>query len=108
MDQQSGKAKERRQSNEGKGNGGRHAALPEKRLLHPGYPPLPRARTDRAGQLRAWRSAHGHDVGLIAMPGPIVLVSSAHGDQTNIMTMGWHMVMEFSPSLVACLISSGN
>jgi len=41
-------------------------------------------------------------------PGPIVLVSSAHNDQTNIMTMGWHMVMEFSPALVGCLISSGN
>ena len=41
-------------------------------------------------------------------PGPIVLVSSAHKDQTNIMTMGWHMVMEFSPALVGCLISSGN
>jgi flavin reductase (DIM6/NTAB) family NADH-FMN oxidoreductase RutF len=32
-------------------------------------------------------------------PGPIVLVSSAHKNETNIMTMGWHMVMEFSPSL---------
>ena len=41
-------------------------------------------------------------------PGPIVLVSSAHDDQANIMTMGWHMVMEFSPSLVTCLISGGN
>jgi flavin reductase (DIM6/NTAB) family NADH-FMN oxidoreductase RutF len=41
-------------------------------------------------------------------PGPIVLVSSAHDGQTNIMTMGWHMVMEFSPSLIGCLISSGN
>lgn len=30
-------------------------------------------------------------------PGPIVLVSSAHKDDTNIMTMGWHMVMEFQP-----------
>jgi flavin reductase (DIM6/NTAB) family NADH-FMN oxidoreductase RutF len=41
-------------------------------------------------------------------PGPIVLVSSAHKNETNIMTMGWHMVMEFSPSLVTCLISGGN
>ena len=41
-------------------------------------------------------------------PGPIVLVSSAHKRQTNIMTMGWHMMMEFSPALVGCLISSGN
>ena len=31
-------------------------------------------------------------------PGPIVLVSSAHAGDTNIMTMGWHMVMEFQPS----------
>jgi len=41
-------------------------------------------------------------------PGPIVLVSSAHKEQTNIMTMGWHMVMEFSPALVGCLISGAN
>lgn len=41
-------------------------------------------------------------------PGPIVLVSSAHKDETNIMTMGWHMVMEFAPALVGCIISSGN
>ena len=48
------------------------------------------------------------DIRRFLEPGPIVLVSSAHRDQTNIMTMGWHMVMEFSPSLIACLISSGN
>ena len=41
-------------------------------------------------------------------PGPIVLVSSKHRGRTNIMTMGWHMVMEFSPALVGCLISAGN
>ena len=41
-------------------------------------------------------------------PGPVVLISSAHDDETNIMTMGWHMVMEFSPALVGCLISSSN
>ena len=33
-------------------------------------------------------------------PGPVVLVSSAYKNDTNIMTMGWHMVTEFSPSLV--------
>ena len=41
-------------------------------------------------------------------PGPIVLVSSARTGETNIMTMGWHTVMEFQPSLVGCMISSGN
>jgi flavin reductase (DIM6/NTAB) family NADH-FMN oxidoreductase RutF len=40
--------------------------------------------------------------------GPIVLVSSAWRGETNIMTMGWHTVMEFVPSLVGCVISSGN
>ena len=41
-------------------------------------------------------------------PGPIVLVSSAHQGERNIMSMGWHMVMEFQPSLVGCIISSAN
>ncbi|MEN2976088.1 flavin reductase family protein [Tistrella bauzanensis] len=41
-------------------------------------------------------------------PGPVVLVTSAHDGATNIMTLGWHTVMEFTPSLVGCMISAGN
>jgi flavin reductase (DIM6/NTAB) family NADH-FMN oxidoreductase RutF len=41
-------------------------------------------------------------------PGPIVLVSSAYKGKTNIMTMGWHMIMEFQPSLIGCYIWSAN
>ncbi len=41
-------------------------------------------------------------------PGPIVMVSSAHGGRRNIMTMGWHTVMEFTPSLVGCIIAGSN
>lgn len=41
-------------------------------------------------------------------PGPVVLVTSAWKGERNVMTMGWHMVMEFMPSLVGCLISSAN
>jgi flavin reductase (DIM6/NTAB) family NADH-FMN oxidoreductase RutF len=41
-------------------------------------------------------------------PGPIVLVSSAYRGEQNIMTLGWHMVMEFRPSLVGCIIASSN
>jgi flavin reductase (DIM6/NTAB) family NADH-FMN oxidoreductase RutF len=41
-------------------------------------------------------------------PGPIVLVSSAWKGQTNIMTMGWHLIMEFQPSLVGCYIWNEN
>jgi len=41
-------------------------------------------------------------------PGPIVLVSSRWQGQANIMTMGWHMVMETEPSLIGCYIWSEN
>ncbi len=37
-------------------------------------------------------------------PGPIVLVSSQLNGKTNIMTMGWYVVMGFSPSLIGCYI----
>src|SRR5450830_1019443 len=41
-------------------------------------------------------------------PGPIVLVTSRWQDETDVMTLGWHTVMEFTPSLVGCIIASGN
>jgi flavin reductase (DIM6/NTAB) family NADH-FMN oxidoreductase RutF len=41
-------------------------------------------------------------------PGPVVLVTAAHGGVRNIMTMGWHTVMEFTPSLVGCVIAASN
>jgi flavin reductase (DIM6/NTAB) family NADH-FMN oxidoreductase RutF len=41
-------------------------------------------------------------------PGPIVLVSSQWQGKTNIMTLGWHTILEFSPSLVGLMISGGN
>jgi flavin reductase (DIM6/NTAB) family NADH-FMN oxidoreductase RutF len=41
-------------------------------------------------------------------PGPIVLISSAWRGKTNVMTLGWHTVLEFTPSLVGCMISAGN
>lgn len=44
----------------------------------------------------------------ILEPGPVVLVSSAWKGKTNIMTMGWHTVIEFTPSLVGCVIAENN
>lgn len=41
-------------------------------------------------------------------PGPIVLVSSRWKEETNIMTMGWYTVMEFTPALVGCIIAGSN
>jgi flavin reductase (DIM6/NTAB) family NADH-FMN oxidoreductase RutF len=37
-----------------------------------------------------------------------VLVSSKWEGKTNIMTLGWHTILEFSPSLVGPMISAGN
>lgn len=41
-------------------------------------------------------------------PGPIVLVSSQWQGKTNIMTMGWHMMLGFSPALFGCYIWDRN
>lgn len=41
-------------------------------------------------------------------PGPVVLVSSAWKGERNVMTMGWHMVMGFELSLLACYIWEEN
>jgi flavin reductase (DIM6/NTAB) family NADH-FMN oxidoreductase RutF len=41
-------------------------------------------------------------------PGPIVLVSSAWKGERTIMTMGWHMIMEFVPSRIGCYIWDQN
>ena len=49
-----------------------------------------------------------HQVRRYLEPGPIVLVSSHFKGETNIMTLGWHTILEFSPSLVGLMISGGN
>ena len=48
------------------------------------------------------------DVRRFLEPGPVVLVSSAWRGRTDIMTMGWHMVMSEEPSLVGCFIWDRN
>jgi Conserved protein/domain typically associated with flavoprotein oxygenases, DIM6/NTAB family len=37
-------------------------------------------------------------------PGPIVLVTTTDGGQPNIMTMGFHMMVQHDPPLIACVI----
>ena len=41
-------------------------------------------------------------------PGPVVLLTTAHKGRANVMTMSWHMMVEFTPPLVACVVSSAN
>ncbi|TWC65105.1 flavin reductase family protein [Herbaspirillum sp. SJZ099] len=62
----------------------------------------------RAPRLPAKQDFPVHQIRRYLEPGPIVLVSSAHRKQRNIMTMGWHTVMEFAPSLLGCVIAGGN
>ena len=41
-------------------------------------------------------------------PGPVVLLTTVHKGHANIMTMSWHMMVEFEPPLIACVVSNRN
>ena len=38
-------------------------------------------------------------------PDPVVLLTTARDGRANVMTMSWHMMVEFEPPLVACVVS---
>ncbi len=41
-------------------------------------------------------------------PGPVVLLTTAGRIRANVMTLSWHMMVEFEPPLVACVVSNRN
>jgi flavin reductase (DIM6/NTAB) family NADH-FMN oxidoreductase RutF len=41
-------------------------------------------------------------------PGPVVLLTTAHKGRANVMTLSWHMMVEFEPPLVACVVSDAD
>lgn len=41
-------------------------------------------------------------------PGPVVLLTTARKGRPNVMTMSWHMMVEFEPPLIACICSGGD
>jgi flavin reductase (DIM6/NTAB) family NADH-FMN oxidoreductase RutF len=41
-------------------------------------------------------------------PGPVVLLTTAHKGRANVMTMSWHMMVEFEPPLVSCVVSGAD
>jgi flavin reductase (DIM6/NTAB) family NADH-FMN oxidoreductase RutF len=41
---------------------------------------------------------------LLLESGPIVLVTTRHRDRPNIMTMGFHMMVQHAPPLIGCII----
>ena len=41
-------------------------------------------------------------------PGPVVLLATSAKGRPNVMTMSWHMMVEFEPPLIACVVSNAN
>ena len=41
-------------------------------------------------------------------PGPVVLLTTAFDGKPNVMTMSWHMMMEFVPPRIGCIVSSAD
>ena len=41
-------------------------------------------------------------------PGPVVLLTTTRKGAANVMTMSWHMMLEFEPPLVGCVVSDAN
>jgi flavin reductase (DIM6/NTAB) family NADH-FMN oxidoreductase RutF len=41
-------------------------------------------------------------------PGPVVLLTTAEAGRHNVMTMSWHMMVEFTPPQIACVVSPAN
>ena len=41
-------------------------------------------------------------------PGPVVLLTTACQGRANVMALSWHMMVEFEPPLVACVVSNRN
>lgn len=41
-------------------------------------------------------------------PGPVVLLTTERCGRPNVMTMSWHMMIEFEPPQVACVVSEGD
>jgi flavin reductase (DIM6/NTAB) family NADH-FMN oxidoreductase RutF len=41
-------------------------------------------------------------------PGPVVMLTTARKGRPNVMTMSWHMMVEFEPPLIACVCSGTN
>lgn len=41
-------------------------------------------------------------------PGPVVLLTTAGKRRANVMAQSWHMMIEFEPPMVACVVSNRN
>lgn len=47
-------------------------------------------------------------VSTLLEPGPVVLLTTAHRGERDVMTQSWHVMLEFEPPLIGCVISDRN
>jgi len=41
-------------------------------------------------------------------PGPVVMLATSDKGKPNVMTMSWHMMVDFEPPILACVVSNGD
>jgi flavin reductase (DIM6/NTAB) family NADH-FMN oxidoreductase RutF len=41
-------------------------------------------------------------------PGPVVFLTTTNGGRPNVMAMSWHMMVDFEPPLIACVVGAGD
>jgi flavin reductase (DIM6/NTAB) family NADH-FMN oxidoreductase RutF len=41
-------------------------------------------------------------------PGPVVLLATSRSGVDNVMTMSWHLMMDFNPPIIGCVVSNGD
>lgn len=69
----------------------------------------PRRVLDPRGKRRAAkRSLPLSEVYRHLEPGPVVLLTTAARGRANVMPLSWHLMMEFEPPLVGCVVSNRN
>jgi len=61
-----------------------------------------------AQRAKAMRALQLSKVYQLLEPGPVVLLTTAQRRRANVMTMSWHMMIEFEPPQFACVVSGNN
>lgn len=56
----------------------------------------------------AFKSCDLSRVYQVLEPGPVVLLTTVSKGRPNVMTMSWHMMVEFEPPIIACVVSEGD
>ncbi len=60
-----------------------------------GFPPVP----------TSFEEVPLNEVYRLIEPGPVVLLTTARGGRANVMTLSWHMMVDFTPPLLACVVA---